>query len=104
MRCDVINIMELKTVASNHENTDIEIWREGSSYSKALVASGPRDVAKYVIKNGNFVPVQKVDRGKSGKRCQKAETPEAANMKGKNTFVLKIIEFADVFFRKQLIE
>lgn len=86
MRCDVINTIELKTISSDHENTDIEIWREASSYSKALVTSGPRDVAKYTIKNGNFVLLQKAGKDANMeiiKRCQKAEAPEAANIKGK---------------------
>ncbi|CAH1127880.1 unnamed protein product [Ceutorhynchus assimilis] len=81
MRCDVINIIELKTVSSNHENTDIEIWREASSYSKALTTSSPRDVAKYIVKNGNFVLLQKANSkdGSSAKKlCQKTETPEEA--------------------------
>lgn len=83
MRCDVINIIELKTVSSDKENTDIEIWREASSYSKALVTSGTKDITKYIVKNGNFVRISKAGEGPSqeGERCQKAETPEAAKIK-----------------------
>lgn len=84
MRCDVINIIELKTVSSDKENTDIEIWREASSYSKALVTSSSRDITKYIMKNGNFVRISKPGEGpnQEGERCQKAETPEAAKIKG----------------------
>lgn len=108
MRCDVINIIELKTVTSNHENTDIEIWREASSYSKALVTSGPRDVAKYIVKNGNFVLLQKIVKDTSsvvGKRCQKSDTPEAANIKGEciryisKLFLIFISKTVDYFFK-----
>ncbi|XP_076254137.1 uncharacterized protein LOC143192591 isoform X3 [Rhynchophorus ferrugineus] len=84
MRCDVINTLDLKTVSSDHENTDIEIWREASSYSKALTPSGPRDVAKYTVKSDNFVFLRKSaksDKTPIGKRCQKTEAPEAAGIK-----------------------
>lgn len=87
MRCDVINIIELKTVSSDKENTDIEIWREASSYSKALVTSSSRDITKYIMKNGNFVRISKPGEGpnQEGERCQKAETPEAAKIKGSSS-------------------
>ncbi|KAL1497070.1 hypothetical protein ABEB36_008092 [Hypothenemus hampei] len=93
MRCDVISNLDLKGVTSDHENTDIEIWREASSYSKALVTSGPRDIAKYVVKDGNLVSVQKTRKtqdvklmGKmAGCKSSKADLPKAVNKKGSSS-------------------
>ncbi|KAJ8934191.1 hypothetical protein NQ314_013508, partial [Rhamnusium bicolor] len=80
MRCDVLMTQDLKTVYPEHENTDIEIWREASSYSKALATSGPRHVAKYTLKNGNYPHLQKTPKTdtKPKKHCQKTEAPETA--------------------------
>ncbi|XP_066245586.1 uncharacterized protein [Euwallacea similis] len=80
MRCDVINIVELKSMSSNQKNTDIEVWREASSYSKALTAPGLRGVTKYTMKNGNFA---KFRRGKeqSEEWCESAVAPKAAKTK-----------------------
>ncbi|KAJ8985519.1 hypothetical protein NQ317_015064 [Molorchus minor] len=79
MRCDVLLSQDLKSVLPEHENTDIEIWREASSYSKAIAMSTPRHVAKYTFKNGkNPQQLPKSDL-QSKKHCQKTEAPEAAN-------------------------
>lgn len=82
MRCDVLITQDPKTVFPDLENTDIEIWREASAYSKALTTSGPRDVAKYTFKNGNYPHLQKSPtqvKGKQPKNCQKADTSESTN-------------------------
>lgn len=79
---------DLKTVYPEHENTDIEIWREASSYSKALATSGPRHVAKYTFKNGNYPHLQKKSKSELGqkKHCQKTEAPETTNINGIHCF------------------
>ncbi|KAG5892975.1 hypothetical protein JTB14_015019 [Gonioctena quinquepunctata] len=85
MRCDVLMTQDFKTVHQIHENTDIELWREASSYSKALATSGPRDVAKYTLKSGgNYPHLQKSTKsdGLLGKHCQKNDEPETANSSG----------------------
>ncbi|CAG9825451.1 unnamed protein product [Phaedon cochleariae] len=81
MRCDVLMTLDLQMMNPEHENTDIEIWREASSYSKALVSSGPRDVAKYTFKDGNYPHLQKSLKAynKFKKHCQKTEAPETAS-------------------------
>ncbi|CAH0556995.1 unnamed protein product [Brassicogethes aeneus] len=80
MRCDVLITQDPKTVFPDLENTDVEIWREATSYSKALATSGPRDVAKYTFKNGNYPHLQKNVKvvAKAKKSCQKTEAPDAA--------------------------
>lgn len=35
-------------------NTDVEIWREATAYRTALIASGPREVARYTVREGGF--------------------------------------------------
>lgn len=81
MRCDVLKTQDLKTVYQEQENTDIEIWREASSYTKAVATSTPRHVAKYTFKNGNYPHLQKFPKEDDNlqKRCQKYKTSETAN-------------------------
>ncbi|RZC41130.1 hypothetical protein BDFB_009094, partial [Asbolus verrucosus] len=81
MRCDVLITQDPKTVYPDTINTDIEIWREASSYTKALTTSGPREVAKYTFKDGVYPHLQKTSKiaTKSSKHCQKNEAPEAPN-------------------------
>lgn len=81
MRCDVLKTQDLKAVyPDNSENTDIEIWREASSYSKAVATTGPRHVAKY---DGQHL--QKSTKGdKTKKRCQKIDAPEPGSIKGRS--------------------
>lgn len=85
MRCDVLKTQDLKAVYPEHENTDIEIWREASSYSKALATSGPRHVAKYTFKDGNYPHQQKTQKLSTNvrKHCQKTEGPSTTNSKGR---------------------
>lgn len=94
MRCDVLITQDPKTVFPDLENTDIEIWREGSSYSKALATSGPRDVAKYTFKNGNYPHLHNTLKivPKSKKSCQKSDAPDAASNNGTSStfYELKI--------------
>lgn len=84
MRCDVLKTQDLKAVyPEGSENTDIEIWREASSYSKAVATTGPRHVAKYTFKNGNYLHLQKAAKiDKTKKRCQKNDAPENTSTKG----------------------
>lgn len=75
MRCDVLLTQDPKTVYPDAVNTDVEVWREGSAYKKALVSSGPRDVAKYIVKNG----IRQLQTSKKAvetkEHCQKSEAP-----------------------------
>lgn len=84
MRCDVLKTQDLKTVYQEQENTDIEIWREASSYSKALATSGPRHVAKYTFRDGNYPHLQKTKKISANlkKHCQKSDGPTSNNAKG----------------------
>lgn len=75
MRCDVLLIQDPKIVYPEIVNTDIEIWREASGYSKALAATGPRDVAKYTVKSLGSVPKRSENQQITTERCQQAEAP-----------------------------
>lgn len=79
MRCDVLATQDPKTVFPETVNTDVEIWREASSYSKALATSSSREVAKYTTSNGAYTITQKT-RGSPEQvkeRCQKSEAPNS---------------------------
>lgn len=82
MRCDVLITQDPKTVYPDTANTDIEIWREASSYSKALTTSSPREITKYTFKDGIYPHLQKTAT-KSSKHCQKNEAPDAQNTSGR---------------------
>ncbi|XP_056640448.1 uncharacterized protein LOC130447585 isoform X1 [Diorhabda sublineata] len=81
MRCDVLKSQDLKSVYQEQENTDIEIWREASAYSKALATSSPRHIAKYTFKNGNYPHMQKHAKNDASikRHCQKNEATESTN-------------------------
>ncbi|CAH1188698.1 unnamed protein product [Phyllotreta striolata] len=70
MRCDVLKTQDMKAAYQEQENTDIEIWREASSYSKAVATTAPRHLVKYTFKNGNYPHAQKSKKD----RCQKNES------------------------------
>ncbi|XP_065164647.1 uncharacterized protein [Atheta coriaria] len=83
MRCDVLITQDPKIVYPDSSiNTDIEIWREGSGYSKALAATGPRDIAKYTVKFFGSAK-QKSASNKQQKvekqRCQHSEAPDESS-------------------------
>lgn len=80
MRCDVLLTQDPKTVYPDTINTDIEVWREAAAYKKALVSSGPRDVAKYSAKNG----LRRLQKSKEStrERCKKSEAPGQLNTNG----------------------
>jgi hypothetical protein len=40
----------------SHMNTDIEIWSEATAYRTALSPSGPRDLARVLLRGGLFPP------------------------------------------------
>lgn len=75
MRCDVLLVQDPKIVYPETVNTDIEIWREASGYSKALAATGPRDVAKYTVKSLGSKPKKIEGQQVATERCQQAEAP-----------------------------
>lgn len=77
MRCDVLLSQDPRAVYPDAANTDIEVWREGSGYKKALVSTGPRDIAKYITKN-TIKQLQKgsPNQAQTKQRCQKSEAPQ----------------------------
>lgn len=75
MRCDVLLIQDPKIVYPDTVNTDIEIWREASGYTKALAATGPRDVAKYTVKSLGTAPKKDDSQQVGTERCQQTEAP-----------------------------
>ncbi|XP_037037652.1 uncharacterized protein LOC119075330 isoform X2 [Bradysia coprophila] len=54
MRCDVL-VSKDSTFGDSTMTTDIEIWREATSYRTALQPTGPKDLAKLPARN-NFIP------------------------------------------------
>lgn len=81
MRCDVLITQDPKSVFPHAENTDVEIWKEVSSYSKALVASTPRDVAKYKAK---LLRKTQKSKSKDAKICQKPENFDSSTNNEEN--------------------
>ncbi|GJQ83534.1 hypothetical protein Trydic_g10886 [Trypoxylus dichotomus] len=82
MRCDVLINQDQKTVYSESANTDIELWREASTYStKALAPSGPRDVAKYSARRNAYHSEKSPSptSTKENAHCQKSEAPSDNN-------------------------
>ncbi|XP_017778148.1 PREDICTED: uncharacterized protein LOC108563863 isoform X2 [Nicrophorus vespilloides] len=75
MRCDVLLTQDPKTVYPETVNTDIEIWKEASGYTKALVAAGPRDVAKYTVKSVAQTLKNSKQEVEKKERCQQTEAP-----------------------------
>lgn len=83
MRCDVLLTQDPKTVYPDTVNTDIEVWREGAAYKKALVSSGPRDVAKYSVKEGlRHLQKTVLQKEHAKERCKKSEAPGQLNGNG----------------------
>ena len=67
---------------SESTNTDMEIWRETSTYSRALIPTGPRAVAKYTLKQITNHNAQRLSSKIQTKtHCQRANPP---NADGKN--------------------
>ncbi|KRT78918.1 hypothetical protein AMK59_8601 [Oryctes borbonicus] len=82
MRCDVLINQDQKTVYSESANTDIELWREASTYStKALAPTGPRDVAKYSGRKTAYQSETSPSSAstKESAHCQKSEAPSDNN-------------------------
>lgn len=96
MRCDVLIAQDprISSLDDNTINTDIEIWREASAYTKALTTAGPRDVARYTLRNVAFTRAAGHHKGADGdakadgkvRHCQKSEAPnnDEANASGNN--------------------
>ncbi|XP_022908142.1 uncharacterized protein [Onthophagus taurus] len=74
MRCDVLVNHYQKTMYHEGTNTDIEIWREASSYSQALAPTGPREIAKYSSKKSAKATLKSKEKG----HCQKSEAPNTS--------------------------
>lgn len=53
-RCEVIATQEDVMDTSTKMNTDLEIWREATSYHTALSLVGPRDLAKLTTLRSNI--------------------------------------------------
>jgi len=59
MRCEVLMTQEVGSPITGdpaHINTDIEIWSEATAYRTALSPSGPRDLARVLLRGGLFPP------------------------------------------------
>ncbi|KAK9879732.1 hypothetical protein WA026_006792 [Henosepilachna vigintioctopunctata] len=86
MRCDVLFTQDPKSVYPDSQSTGVEIWREASSYSnKALVTSGPRDVAKYSLNDQESQDIPK-SNSEMRKYCQKPEYPEKSGNDENTTY------------------
>lgn len=86
-------------------NTDVEIWREATAYRTALATSGPRDLARYTIREGGN-PQSKAPEPESQKEetlqttsnCDKVA--ESENDAESNLIDLNIsMKYYKVFFR-----
>ncbi|XP_024081800.1 uncharacterized protein LOC106670626 isoform X2 [Cimex lectularius] len=82
MRCDIIrkHIMSEPIPGEGmHVNTDIEIWREATSYHTALSPAGPRDLARVTPYNAAFrqsSPNGNPTNGASERSCMRSENPQ----------------------------
>ncbi|GLV41585.1 uncharacterized protein CBL_06814 [Carabus blaptoides fortunei] len=82
MRCDVLVTQDAKVAFPESVNTDVEIWREATAYRTALATSGPRDLARYTVREGGFTPQSKAPGsppstpGELHNHCEKTEAPE----------------------------
>uniref|UniRef100_A0A023EWL9 C2H2-type domain-containing protein n=1 Tax=Triatoma infestans TaxID=30076 RepID=A0A023EWL9_TRIIF len=81
MRCDVVrkHIMSEPIPGEGMQvNTDIEIWREATSYHTALSPAGPRDLARVSSPYGGVPIRQQTTRtmdGPSGRSCARSDAP-----------------------------
>lgn len=83
MRCKVLVTQDSKTAYSETANTDVEIWREATAYRTALATSGPRDVARYTVREGSYPqnkpePTPTEESTETTRNCEKVEESEEA--------------------------
>lgn len=81
MRCHVLLTQYPKSIYPDPVNTDIEVWREGTTYKKALVTSGPWELARYSVARDGLNQLQKTipQRDQVNERCKKSDAPETSS-------------------------
>ncbi|KAF5299938.1 hypothetical protein FQA39_LY11311 [Lamprigera yunnana] len=94
IRCNVLKTQDEKIVYPDAVNTDIDIWRETSTYRTELVATS-KEVIKYKSKDEFYSPTKRTsDNSKKLNHCQKYdiskdtknnEESESTNDKSQNT-------------------
>ncbi|KAK5645939.1 hypothetical protein RI129_004403 [Pyrocoelia pectoralis] len=72
IRCDVLKTQDEKIVYPDTVNTDIEIWRETSTYRTELISTSPREVTKYKLKSEVLSPTKRSNSNSNpNDHCQK---------------------------------
>lgn len=89
MRCEVLMTQEegsTFTSDPSHTNTDIEVWSEATAYRTALSPSGPRDLARVVLRGSIYPerrvqqpPVNPIENHHCPRTAQPPPPPEADN-------------------------
>ncbi|CAH0771146.1 unnamed protein product [Bemisia tabaci] len=76
-RCEVIATQEDVMDTSTKMNTDLEIWREATSYHTALSLVGPRDLAKLTTLRSNIFTTRQTQsaHASSHNLCHRSEAP-----------------------------
>ncbi|KAF2898670.1 hypothetical protein ILUMI_07504 [Ignelater luminosus] len=86
IRCDVLKTQDEKIVYPDTVNTDIEIWREASTYRTELVPASSKDLTKYKRKDEVLSPARRITNNNNNnnnnnvkklEHCQKYEGPDA---------------------------
>lgn len=84
MRCNVLVTQDAKIAFPESVNTDIEIWREATAYRTALATSGPRDLARYTVRESGYkqnkpepvtTPPPPPEPQKKPSHCKKNDAP-----------------------------
>lgn len=84
MRCNVLVTQDTKTSYPETVNTDVEIWREATAIRTALITSGPREVARYAVREGGLAknkPEQPPTQRETTVHCEKQTEPAKDNGK-----------------------
>lgn len=71
-----------------HINTDIEIWSEATAYRTALSPSGPRDLARVLLRGGLFPPDRQSQPPQAQPRhhhCPRAAAPDKPTVSNQPT-------------------
>lgn len=79
MRCDVLATQDPKIVFPETINTDVEIWREASSISKALITPGTREVAKYSIAKHGIIYTNLAPKSHHTSSSSSSSTPTSTS-------------------------
>ncbi|XP_021927713.1 uncharacterized protein LOC110833678 isoform X4 [Zootermopsis nevadensis] len=91
MRCEVLMTQEMGSPIMGdptHINTDIEIWSEATAYRTALSPSGPRDLARVLLRGGLFPPdrqSQPPPAQPQHHHCPRAATPDKPTVSNQPT-------------------